>query len=151
MKYAIIAYIALGCVLSVSFGIVYRCEGQEVFPVFYGSPFVFKRTSLGSSMEYFYSISGLLLNVLVWGVCLFALDKWIHARVSKLAAPRWMSNTYKLLIGLMLFFSTVHIGIHAVILGRGFGTNTNYWFWNMDKEAKDWGMACKGEWILFNK
>ena len=29
-----------------------------MFPTYYGSPFVFKDKSLGSSMEYYYSISG---------------------------------------------------------------------------------------------
>ena len=60
MKYLIIPYIALGLVLSLAIGIEYNCEGHEMFPIYYGCPFVFMKKSLGSSMEYYYSISGLL-------------------------------------------------------------------------------------------
>ena len=68
MKYFIIPFIALGLSLSMVYGVEYECEGSEPFSIYYGSPFLFKKSSLGSSMEYFYSISGLLLNVLVWSV-----------------------------------------------------------------------------------
>ena len=66
MTYAIIPYVALGLILSLTIGIEYNCEGQEMFPTYYGSPFAFKQKSLGSSMEYFYSIAGLILNVFVF-------------------------------------------------------------------------------------
>lgn len=151
MKYAIIFFIALGWVLSLSVGLEYRCQGKEAFPVFYGSPFVFKRTSLGSSMEYFYSISGLLLNVLVWGVCFWALDKWIQSLISKLAAKSWGHVFYKILIVFTAVFSALHILLNTVMVGSSFSQNTTYWYWNMNKEAKDWGMTCKGEWVFFVK
>lgn len=42
MKFIILPYIALGFVLSLVIGIEYKCVGTEMFPDFYGSPFVFK-------------------------------------------------------------------------------------------------------------
>lgn len=151
MKYIIIPYIALGLILSLVIGIQYNCEGQEMFPTFYGSPFVFKQNSLGSSMEYFYSISGLILNILVWSILLFFLDKIIQTIIGKLSRPRWIKISYKIIISLMIVFTTFNVIINSIMLGRGFDNGLNYWYWNMDKEAKDWGMACNGEVIMFGK
>ena len=151
MKYAVIPYIALGLILSLTIDIEYRCEGHEMFPTYYGSPFVFKQKSLGSSMEYFYSISGLLMNVLVWSFALFFIDKVIQIIIGKLGDPRLIRISYRIIIGLMIAFTSLHIAVESTMMGRGFGKQFNYWYWNMDKEAKDWGMTCKGELILFEK
>ena len=51
----------------------------------------------------------------------------------------------------MIAFTTLNIGIDSVMLGRGFKEGLNYWYWNTDKEAKDWGMTCKGKIITFKK
>lgn len=151
MKYAIIPYLALGLILSLAIGIEYNCQGQEMFPIFYGSPFVFKQTSLGSSMEYFYSVTGLLLNILVWSICLFIIDQVIQTIMEKLNRQKWVCTSYKIIIGLMIVFTTFNIVIDAGMIGRGFDNGLNYWYWDMDKEAKDWGMTCKGELITFIK
>lgn len=127
MKYAIIPYLALGLILSLSIGIEYNCEGQEMFPTYYGSPFVFKRKSLGSSMEYFYSISGLILNVIVWSSFLFIIDKVIQTIIGKLSSPMWICITYKIIIGLMIVFTTLNIAIDSIMIGRGFDKRLNYW------------------------
>jgi hypothetical protein len=151
MKYAIIPYVALGLILSLSVGIEYTCQGQEMFPTYYGSPFVFKQKSLGSSMEYFYSISGLLLNVLVWSLFLFIIDKAVQTIIGKSNSPKWMHISYRIVIGLMMAFTTLNIAIDLTQIGRGFDKGLNDWYWDMDKEAKDWGMTCKGELITFYK
>ena len=78
MKFVIIPYIALGLVLSVVLGIEYNFVGEELMSTYWGSPFVFKQESLGSSLERFYSISGLALNVTIWSVLLFLIDKGIR-------------------------------------------------------------------------
>jgi hypothetical protein len=83
MKYAIVPFIALGLTLSLIFGIKYNYEGTEAFPTYYGSPFVFKKESLGSSMEYFFSISGLFLNVLIWSFLLFVFHHLISKLIKK--------------------------------------------------------------------
>lgn len=149
LKYAIIPFIALGLMLSLAIGIEYNCAGQELFPTYYGSPFVFKRTSLGNSMEYFYSISGLILNVLVWSFALFFVDKAIQHIAGKLSNPKLIRIPYTILIGLLIAFTTLNIIINSSLIGRGFDEGLNYWYWDMDQEAKDMGMTCEGEMILF--
>lgn len=147
MKFLIIPYIALGLVLYMAIGIEYKCEGQEMFPTYYGSPFVFKRNSLGSSLEYFYSISGLLLNLLIWSVVLFFVDKGIQ----KLNDTKGFKIGYKVVIGLLIVFSTLNVTMNSVMVGQGLNENSNYWNCDMDKEAENWGMICKGELIIFGR
>lgn len=147
MKFLIIPYIALGLVLSLTLGIEYNCEGQEMFPTYYGSPFVFKQTSLGSSMEYFYSVSGLILNILTWSIILFFVD----IGIKKINKSKGFKVGYKVVIGLLIVFSTLNVAMDSIMIGRGFNKNLNYWYWDMDKEAEDWGMTCEGEFIIFRK
>ncbi|GHN00335.1 hypothetical protein WSM22_18240 [Cytophagales bacterium WSM2-2] len=151
MKYVIIPYIALGLILSLAIGIKYNCAGQEMFPVYYGSPFVFKQKSLGSSMEYFYSISGLTINILVWSFVFFLINQAIQRLIPKLSKAKLIRTSYNIVIGLMIAFTTLNIVIDASMVGRGFDKGLNYWYWDTDKEAKDWGMTCEGEVTVFGK
>ena len=151
MKYIIISFIALGLVLSLAFGIEYKCEGQEMFPIYYGSPFIFKQKSLGSSMEYFYSISGLIVDVVVWTLFLFFIDRVIQSLIQKISTPNLISILYKAMIGLLIAFTTLNIAMDSVTIGRGFKEGLNYWYWDFDKEAKAWGVACESELIIFQK
>lgn len=34
------------------------------------------------------------------------------------------------------------------MIGRGFNKYTNYWYWNVDKEARKWGVTCEKK-IIF--
>ncbi len=148
MKFAIIPYIALGLVLSLVVGVEYNCEGQEMFPTYYGSPFVFKQKSLASSMEYFYSVSGLILNVMVWSAPLFFIEKAMQSLIQKVNRKKLISIPYKIIIGCMIAFTTLNIAIDSIMIGWGFNKGSNYWYWNIDKEAKDWGMDCEGEILI---
>jgi hypothetical protein len=149
MKYIIIPYIALGLVSSLVIGIEYNCEGQEMFPTFFGSPFVFKKESLGNSMEYVYSISGIIINVLTWSVALFMVHSTINRLIQKFRKKRLIIMSYKVTIGIMIAFTTLNLTMDYLGIGHGFNKGLNYWYWNMDKEAEDWGMTCTGELIIF--
>lgn len=149
MKYIIIPFIALGLLLSLAAGIEYKCEGQELFPTYYGSPFLFKQKSLGASMEYYYSISGLILNVLVWSFILFWIDKVVQYQIQKISKPKLFNISRKTIIVLLMAFTIFNIAIDSVMIGRGFKKGLNYWYWDVSKEAKEWGVTCKREFILF--
>ena len=149
MKYIIIPYIALGVVLSAVFGLEYRCEGLEMFPDYFGSPLVFKRTSLASSMEYHYSILGLATNVLIWSI-LIIIFKTIYLRLTKYVSH---SKIYKLInimiVCVLLVFSTFIIFLETTMMGSGFDNHLNYWYFDLDGEAKKWNMDCTGQWTLW--
>ena len=147
MKYLIIPYIALGLVLSLVIGVEYKCTGPEMFPTHYGSPFVFRKTNLGSSMEYYFSVSGLILNTLIWSVLLYLVD----SSVRKLKKKKVFKIGYTFIIVLLFAFSTLNVFAEIVMLGKGFNKHSNYWYWNMEKEAKDWGVECTGDFKVFGK
>lgn len=150
-KYLTTPFIALGIVLSLVFGIEYSCTGEEMFPEYYGSPFVFKKKSLGSSMEYFYSISGLLLNIAIWSVLITLIRFAILKLIKRTGENRIVKIIYKGVVLFLIGFTTLNIAIDSVMTGRGFEEGFNYWYMDLDKEAKDWGMKCEGEWIIFKK
>lgn len=145
MKILLILFLALGCVLSLAIGIEYHCEGTEMFPTYYGNPFVFKRSSLGSSMEYYYSLFGLIANVLIWGLVLFLLDQGIQHIIKY----RILKIGYTVLISLMLLLTSVEVYGAFIMLGIGFDKDTTYWYWDMEQEAKTWGMSCKGKLVIY--
>lgn len=146
MKYIIIPIIALGFTLCSLFGVEYSCIGPEMFPHFYGSPFVYMQNNLGSSMEYFYSISGLVLNVIVWSIPLASIHCLLEYLINRTPKPKLARVFYYSVVDVLVFFSFLNLNMAYITLGRGFNENSNYWYWNMDKEAASWGMKCHGEW-----
>jgi hypothetical protein len=149
MKYVIIFCIAIGGMLSLAVGIKYTCEGSEMFPTHYASPFVFKQKSLGTSMQYYYSVAGLILNVVLWSFVLALIHKGIHHMLCTVIKKKFITMSYNVLIGVLLAFSTLTIAIDLMMLGRGFNKQSNYWYWNSNQEANAWGVTCSGEFIFF--
>lgn len=147
MKIFILIYIALGLSLSLMLGLKYDCTGPEYFPDFYGSPFIFKRKSHATSLEFYYSISGVLLNLAIWSLGLYAI-KWV---VLRLLPENKIVHVAKLIItGTLVTLSTLILIADFIMLGNWFGPEANYWYWDVDKEAADWGMKCEGEVQLFS-
>ena len=143
MKYIILFFIALGFVLSSVVTIEYNCIGTEMFPKYYGSPFIYKQDSLASSLESFYSISGILLNIVVWSVLLY----FTHFLIQKLVIKtnnKIVLYFYKGVIILLLCISALMVNMSVELKGSGFNKNMNYWYFDLDQKAKDWGMECKG-------
>jgi hypothetical protein len=147
MKYLIIIYIALGLVLSVVVGIEYNDTGDEMLATYYGSPFVFVQKSLGSSMEYYYSISGLILNVIVWSTFLFL----INLLIEKSKLNEIFKYVYFSVIGLFLLFSTLSIGFESIMFNNRFEKDFTYWYWNIDEQAEEWGTTYEGKFVTFKK
>jgi len=149
MKYILIPYIALGLVLSMAIGVEYICVGEEMFPDYFGSPFVFKKKSLATSMEYYYSVSGLLLNILIWSALLFLLRFLVVGSWLRTGSNTILKTFYKVGIGVLIAFATLSITIETIVVGSGFKEGQNYWYFELDKEAEKWGMECEGEILFF--
>jgi hypothetical protein len=148
-KHLVIFFIALGMSLSLVIGIEYDCIGSEMFPTYYGSPFVFKRTSLGSSMQFFYSISGIILNLIIWYILVYCFNLIVSKIIEALHYNKFSIIIYKILIVFFLLFSLLIILMNWLEIGSGFDKNFNYWYWNLNKEANDWGLICDGKWRFF--
>ncbi len=146
----IIVYIALGMVLSLAFGVEYDCVGSELFSQYYGSPFVFMRQSLASSLEFNYSILGLILNVLLWSVLIFFIRNQAFRILSKSKVKsKNIIVLYNLLGVFLIGFSSVIITSHLIFLENSFSENSNYWYFGLDAAAEKWGLECDCKPILF--
>jgi len=147
MKFILIPYISLGFILSVTIGIEYNFIGNEMMPRYWGCPFVYKSESLGSSLQRYYSISGLAINIIIWSVALFFIDNGIR---NFFLIEKFKANYNKLIIFLILFTS-INIFYDYAFIGKGFDIELNYWYWNIDKVAKDWGGKYEGHLTFLKK
>ncbi len=149
MKYLIAFYIGLGLVLSSLITIEYNCIGDEQFPKFWGSPFVFSKSSLASSMELYYGFVPLFINTLIWSLVLLTL-KFIYQKVIfKINHYKTIKILNKVGLVLLILFSTLTIKVSFETAGRYFEKGFNYWTINMDEDAKIWKMECEGEIKIF--
>ena len=114
-------------------------------PEFYGSPLVFKQTSLGSSLTYYFSVSGLLINLSMWTVVVAAIRKLILKFINGRPKNTWLKRLYKGLIIVLLGFTTLHLLFDIITLGNGFEKRGNYW--HIDIE--DPNSECESEWKFF--
>jgi len=151
MKYILIPYAALGLVLSGAIGVQWYCDGQEMFPEYYGSPFIFRQKSLGSSLTYYYGIAGLIANIAVWTLVIVILRAGLSKLIQRSGNNNAFRNIYSGLAGILILWTTLNVVIDYIMLGRGFKEGLNYWYIDLDKEAKDRGMNCEGKWGLFRK
>ncbi|MDP8079995.1 hypothetical protein [Phocoenobacter skyensis] len=133
----IILYIALGLVLSNLFGFSYQSIGDEWLPTYWANPIVYKKQGV-TSLENYYSVYGVIVNVLIWSVILFFIDKVVKQ-------VKYPSIFYKIGVIFLLVLASVFILVNGCFVGDGFSTEQNYWHWNIDQEAKDWG----GEYGVF--
>lgn len=147
MKIPIIIYVAFGIVFSMLLGIEYNCMGEASNISYYASPFVFKQKSLASSMEYYFSISGLVLNSLIWSVVLYL----IHTFLKKKYLSKKFNLYYKIVIALLISFTTLSIYINSIMLGTGFSKHSNYWYWNIDKWTDVRKSACSAKFMILGK
>ena len=150
MKYLITFYIAFGLVLSSLITIEYKCKGNEMFPKYYGSPFVFTESSLASSLEFYYGILPLLLNTLIWSLILLAFKALFDNIIFSVKHFKIIKALYKVVFVTLIFFSTMSIIFSFETAGRGFKKGLNYWTLDMEKDAENRKMECKGELKIFN-
>ena len=145
MKLAVAVCIGLGITLSGALGVEYQCEGEEIFPFFYGTPFIHQRSSLATSMQWHYSVIGVFLNTLVWTVVILLIAWFNRNRLPGLLSKR----TQRILIVVACAISTISIGMSFMFASSGFSPETNYWSWDLDEEASRLGMKCDGTIVTF--
>jgi hypothetical protein len=134
-KYLFIPFFALGCVLSVVVGVEYSfvSEPVEMMPKYWGSPFVFRKQSLASSLEGFYSVFGLISNVMIWCVLLL----WIDKAMRNFFHFVWVKRIYYFILGVSSAWFSLVLIFEFAILRNQFSEDTNYWYFNIDQEAQE--------------
>ena len=149
MKFLFLFYIAFGCAISLFVGIEYRCTGEDIFPVYYGNPFIFKRQSLASSMEFQYNVVGILLNTLIWFVVLFLLQSCIQRFFSYIVKINIHPKVNTMIYSFLFLFASLQIVYSYLVAGNGFSKNENYWYWHFAKETAYWQVHCEANWKFF--
>ena len=149
IRWILLFIVSLGFSLSMILGFIFNCEGTEQLPSYYASPFVFKRTSLASSMEFFYSLSGIIYNTLVWAICLGLIDLIILRLIKTMKEKQVFERVYFILKLGPFLVALFFILLSLLELGKGFDSNSNYWSFNLEQDAKNWGATCNQKWVIF--
>jgi hypothetical protein len=86
--------------------LVYHCEGTEVFPVYYASPFIYMSSSLATSMAYDYYIAGFIGNIVCWSFILLGIrylaDKWFPLKPA--GVVKWLQRIVEVVLILYVRF-----------------------------------------------
>lgn len=143
LKYIIIPFIALGLGLSGFLGIIYTCTGDGGSPNYNASPFIFRKNSLGSSLTYFYSICGVVLNTIFWTGLIVLIRLVILKLIQKSRNSDLVKVVYNTTIGILLVLSAFIVFFSYQLMGNGFEKEFNYWYINVGDDSVD---DCEGEW-----
>ena len=122
--------------------IVYNCSGQEMFPTYFGSPFIYKSSSLVSSLEFDFYLLGITANVILLSTLVlllrFVLVKIFSGIGNKFILYIYKTSKYGLAIlciaWTILFFYVSYSSLQFQA--------------DINGEAKAWGMTCKGQLYL---
>lgn len=124
--------------------LVYHCEGTEVFPVYYASPFIYMSSSLATSMAYDYYIAGFIGNIVCWSFILLGIrylaDKWFPL---KPAGVKWLQRIVEvvlILFTVFVFWLEFTTSGHTISL-----------FADLASTARAWGMTCSPEFTFLMK
>lgn len=127
LKYILTVYIALGLVFSDILGISYGILDDSGTPAYLANPVIYKKQSV-TSLGYYYSIYGLVVNLIFWSIFLYLIDLF----VIKMKLSSTLKKIYKTFIILALFVSSFYIFISFAFMPNGFEKDLTYWYWNLD-------------------
>lgn len=77
------------------------------------------------------------------------VDLAVNRLFKRLELNKLVYTSYRVFVVVLIVISTFLIAGESVMLGNGFDEHSNYWFWNMEQEAKAWEMTCRGELVIF--
>lgn len=140
LKYLFAFVFSLGILLTPHYRpvIVYACTGPEMFPTYYGCPFVYKATNLGTSLAWDFFFWPTLSNLIIW-TAFFLLFRFIIYKIILKNENKIIKYAYVSVKFILTIFFLYWIAISLTYEGHSLKTNVNF-----DKEAKTWGMTCEG-------
>ena len=118
----------------------YTCIGDEVFPIYTGSPFIYRSASLATSMAHDYYIVGFVLDIIIWGIIIFFVDQMVM-RFFRRGNRKILPTIYTGFKGLLIVFSLLVLFFELQTAGQALHLQLN-----LDNEASAWGMQCSPEW-----
>jgi len=149
LKYFLIPFIALGIGLSLILGTEYTCSGaDEMLPNYYGHPFIFKHNSSATSLEYQFSLVGIILNTAFWSILIMILRLLVLRLIKLSNHNKILLNIYKVSKGLVSLF-TIFILFSTILIEMDSDINNIDFYWSIDKEALEWGCAYQAKLMIF--
>ena len=140
LKYIFAFIISLGILLVPYYKpiIIYACTGQEMFPTYYGCPFIYKGTNLGTSLAWDFFVWPTIANLILWAALLLLLRLIIHKTILKNENKivKYFYMTIKFTVTIYFLF---WIAISLKYEGYSLASHINF-----ENEAKTWGMTCEG-------
>jgi hypothetical protein len=119
--------------------LIYHCEGSDVFPVYYASPFIYKSTSMATSMAHDYYLAGFLADVFLWSIVFLFLRqiflRWFSG--STTGSMNWVGRIFE---AALLIFSLFVFWLEATTSGQTMSLVAD-----LSETAKAWGMSCSPE------
>lgn len=147
----IIPFIALGMTSICLVCANYTCENWPSYPIYHGSPFVFKETSLGSSLTYYYFVLGAIGNAIIWSLILLLIHNIILKIQTKFKHNSVFKFMYKGLVITLIVFSGLNLFFDYITNGRGFEKGRNYWYKNINKNYSNQEQKCNCTWSLLRR
>ncbi len=122
--------------------IVYNCTGQEMFPTFFGCPFIYKSSSLASSLEYDFYLLGIITNIIIWSLLILLL-RLVLVKIFSRINNKFLRYTYKI-----SKYGLAILCIAWTILFFYVSYSSLKFQADINGEAKAWGMTCNGQLYL---
>lgn len=126
------------------FSFVYECTGEDVFPIFNGNPFLYKATSLGTSLAWTYYLKGMFYCWLFW-IVVVSVFKYIIDKMIKDKTNQTLFRARRIVVLISVFVSL--FSLYLMFSGSG---NDLEWSINLEQEAKDWDMVCEPTFHIIN-
>jgi hypothetical protein len=115
-----------------------------MFPTFFGTPFIYKSSSLASSLEYDFYFVGIVADLLLWSFIVFLLRLVLVKIVSRLD-NKWLKWTYQILKYSLTVLCLAWTILSVYVYYGAFSFQAD-----MDAQSKIWGMACSGQLYMTN-
>jgi hypothetical protein len=117
------------------------CEGAEVFPRFYSAPFIYKSSSLVTSLAFDYYWIGFLLNQVILSSLIF-LALMLILKKMKNSERRRARTVFKVVLTMVSVF------LITAALQTSSGSAVLNWM-DLQNEAAIWGVSCESQMFLF--
>lgn len=140
LKYVFAFIFSLGILLVPYYKpiIVYACTGPEMFPTYYGCPFIYKATNLGTSLAWDFFFWPTLANLILWMILFLLVRLIIHKTILK-SENKIVKFSYTALKFILTTFFLYWIAISLTYEGHSLKSSVDF-----ENEAKTWGMTCEG-------
>lgn len=140
IKYSFAFIFALGVLLVPYYKpiIVYECTGTEMFPTYYGCPFIYKATNLGTSLAWDFFFWPTLANLVIW-MTFFLLLRQIAYKTLLKYENKIIKYCYVAVKFIFTIYFLFWIAVSFNYPGYALESSVDF-----ESEAKAWGMTCEG-------